>query len=86
MPDFKSNEQRNADASAFPQTSVTHPNGDFIYGTPGLTKRELFAVMAMQGMLARRQAWDNTGIKDFAGEAVDYADALLAAPDVSTKP
>lgn len=49
----------------------------------GLTKRELFAAMAMQGMLARRQAWDDMGIKDFAGEAVDYADALLTALRVS---
>lgn len=52
-------------------------HGDYVNGgAPGLTKRELFAAMAMQGWLA--------GISDaepelMAKDAVAYADALLAA-------
>lgn len=60
------------------------PSG-YPYAEAGLTKREFFAAMAMQGMLARRQAWDDTGIADFAGEAVDYADALIKALSDETK-
>jgi len=37
----------------------------------GLTKRELFAAMAMQGMLSSNGGW-------FVGDAVDAADALIA--------
>ena len=40
----------------------------------GLTRRELFAAMAMQGLLAHFGAQSGDGIKI----AVDYADALLA--------
>jgi hypothetical protein len=43
----------------------------------GLTKRELFAAMAMQGMLTTDEAWDRSEEK-IATYAVDQADALLA--------
>lgn len=29
-----------------------HPNGEVVFGTQGLTKREYFAAMAFQGFLA----------------------------------
>lgn len=52
----------------------------------GLTKRELFAAMAMQGLLsAERPDWkyeDSGGITAFdkaAQQACDYADALIKA-------
>ena len=50
------------------------------WGTPGLTKRELFAAMAMQGILGNAY-WNEHG--DYTPEGVaksarDYADALLA--------
>ncbi|MBN5028239.1 hypothetical protein JY419_02210 [Stenotrophomonas maltophilia] len=43
---------------------------------PGLTKRELIAAMAMQGLVASGKAWD--GPMGWIGEeAVRIADALL---------
>jgi hypothetical protein len=71
----KSNEAGNGSESAFPQTSVTGPNGDFHYGTPGLTKRELFAAMAMQGMAAYH-------VRQSCGRAHDYAGICAARSDV----
>lgn len=51
-----------------------------IVRAPGLTKRELFAAMAMQGIWSNSdevmtQAWS---IQDIALNAVETADALLA--------
>ncbi|WP_019658950.1 hypothetical protein [Stenotrophomonas hibiscicola] len=44
----------------------------------GLTKRELFAAMAMQGLLA--SGWDHAGVpREGAETAVAYADHLLSA-------
>jgi hypothetical protein len=48
----------------------------------GLTKRELFAAMAMQGLLARGNhgvlAEQGITFKDYAYWSTEYADALLA--------
>lgn len=45
---------------------------------PGLTKRELLAAVAMQGLLA--SGWDHAGVpREGAETAVAYADHLLAA-------
>lgn len=56
----------NGDTPAMP-----HDRG----GYTGLTKRELFAAMAMQGLMTIDADW----IPDYvAGKAVGYADALLA--------
>lgn len=41
----------------------------------GLSKRELLAAMAMQGLLGDREIHGTT--KDFAVAAIEYADALL---------
>lgn len=70
----------------FPQTSEL-ANGTVT--TPGLSKRELFAAMAMQGWLAGcRNAYSeftapgmNTHVA--AESAVQFADALLATLTVS---
>ena len=50
----------------------------------GLTKREYFAALAMQGMLAsltvgRSNGWtpDKTEIASYCKEAVQFADALV---------
>jgi hypothetical protein len=43
----------------------------------GLTKRELFAAMAMQGLLATGEYWDDYADRT-AAWAVKNADALLA--------
>lgn len=49
---------------------------------PGLTKRELFAALAMQGLLSNPNRW-NTIVsevgKSVGTEACAFADALLAA-------
>jgi hypothetical protein len=42
----------------------------------GLTKREYFAAMAMQGLLARHNYLSDEDV--VSRNAVDYADALLA--------
>lgn len=58
--------------SAFPQ-KIEHPDGD-IY-TKGLTKREYFAAMAMQGLLANGNKFTWATI---AVDSVQMADALIA--------
>lgn len=51
------------------------------YGNPqwkwGLTKREYFAAMAMNGLLQRHNAWDLKAV-DAAWNGILYADALIA--------
>ena len=44
----------------------------------GLTKREQFAAMAMQGILSSCFASMNPQAEDLAQDALNYADALLA--------
>uniref|UniRef100_A0A832H7Z3 Uncharacterized protein n=1 Tax=Oscillatoriales cyanobacterium SpSt-402 TaxID=2282168 RepID=A0A832H7Z3_9CYAN len=50
---------------------------------PGLTTRELFAAMAMQGILAADMDWvdpEDRAVQTLtAKQAVSYADALIAA-------
>ena len=60
----------------------THPN-DLMFpsteaGSDGLTKREWFAGMAMQGMLAS-PVWTNEVFSSVAGYAVQEGDAIIAA-------
>lgn len=62
---------KSGDNSAYP---CDHPTR----GGIGLTKRELFAAMAMQGLLA--SGWDHAGVPlEGAETAVAYADHLLSA-------
>jgi hypothetical protein len=63
--------------------SMTNPN-DPAYPSHnkhhGLTKREYFAAMAMQGLLAQEsEAWGFGDKEKLATEAVAQADALIAA-------
>lgn len=57
------------------------PETDGNYFVPGLTKRELFAAMAMQGLCAARASTLllPSDVAIIAGSAVRAADALLAA-------
>ena len=48
--------------------------GEDFYVAGGLTKRELIAAMAMQGLLAGHPIYDPNGV---ARTAVAYADALI---------
>jgi hypothetical protein len=64
----------NADMPAFAWASSCETDG-----STGLTKREYFAALAMQGLCAnsnRDGAWSHTA-DDVADAAVRYADALL---------
>lgn len=49
-----------------------------------LTKRELFAGLAMQGFCARSEHWDSSSA--MAEDAVELADALLRALAVERAP
>lgn len=63
-----------------PYRTVESESGqiDYAYSASGLTKRELFAAMAMQGILANPDPTERTFEED-AGCAVVCADALLDA-------
>ena len=50
---------------------------DVHYGQWGLTKREYYAVMALQGLLAGRQNNGFIGAEDFGLHAVGFADILI---------
>ncbi len=63
--------------SAFPQ-KIEHPDGDIF--TRGLTKREYFAAMAMQGMLSNNNNITYfTYFEKVAKRSVQAADALIKA-------
>lgn len=65
-------QDNNKNEPAFP---ALDPNTAFY--REGLTKREYFAAMALQGKLSGGEFHDNKKIEDFAKSAVEYADALL---------
>ena len=81
---------------AFPLIDTTGIGGPYL--NLGLTKREYFAAMAMQGMLAG--VWTTDDMSDFedepeafrehqaivAGSCVSYADALIAALNKEPQP
>lgn len=78
------------DKSAFPQADVAeylHPDDG-----AGLTRRELFAAMAMQGELSAQGDPDMTGVWDHEGKVVQilarrcvsFADALIAELEKSS--
>jgi hypothetical protein len=69
----------NAHLSAFPQTAVMNAgryDWPDEYGREGLTKRELFAAMAMQGLLA--DPYTSGSHQIVADESIKFADALIA--------
>ena len=61
---------RNADMPAMPLENTIH-----FY--PGLTKREAFAMAAMQALLSNQTKYGSA--EEYAIGALSYADALLAA-------
>lgn len=63
----------NRNEPAFPE--VNHDNPQFSYPTYGLTKREYFAAMAMQGIVADPNGYIMAA--DIAKGAVEIADALI---------
>ena len=76
---------KNANTPAYPSgeayKSQSVPDGDWVECKKGalhngLTKREMFAMAAMQGLCAH--SGDYHEFKHLAADAVNYADALLA--------
>ena len=63
------------DEPAFPFPPVVLPNENVIYGANGLTKREYFAAMAMNGVIARTSAPQDA--ERIALDAVSAANALI---------
>ena len=63
---------RNSDQSAYPVESKSAISENY----HGLTKREYFAGLAMQGLLAHERSGNNNDAK-LAEMAVSQADALL---------
>ena len=62
---------KNSDMSAMPL-----PLGsETVVGQQGLTKREMFAMTAMQGLCAHSAGYHT--FEDLISDAVNYADALL---------
>ena len=79
---------KNADKPAYPSgeayKSQSVPGGDWVECKKGalhngLTKREMFAMAAMQGILtSETDDWRHKEEESLAASAVKYADALLA--------
>ena len=72
---------KNGDMPAIPLQECGpdgNPQGPACYG---LTKREMFAMAAMQGLCAH--SCDYHEFSHLAGDAVNYADALLNALEVN---
>jgi hypothetical protein len=71
---------RNADMPAMPSDDVYANSGDLIArGGIGLTKREAFAMAAMQGLLASGNV---IGVTELVWASKEAADAVLAALEV----
>lgn len=71
------NEKKDDGGHAFPQVGVRMVSGEkMIFPEGGLTKRDIFAMTAMQGMLAC-PPFDSDGPRN-AKIAVENADALIA--------
>jgi hypothetical protein len=56
---------------------IKHSYGEEFFTVGGLTKRELIAAMAMQGMLANPSLVNGSTTSLIADWAVDHADALI---------
>lgn len=68
---------KNGDMPVSPVRRIEHKEGTEWINLLGLTKRELFAAMAMQGMNGC-QSFVSRSCKDIAELSVEQAEALLA--------
>lgn len=68
---------------AFPQsafwTESDNPYDSEDFGGRGMTLRDHFAGLAMQGLCAHPDTWGLTSAREIAGEAYELADAMIAA-------
>lgn len=67
----------NGNEPAFSKAAFYHPEGGIDSPQEGLTKREYFAAMAMQGWLSKNPQTVFTDYSLIASHAVGYADALI---------
>lgn len=74
----------NADQPINPHLVHTH-SGEVQEYYKGLTKREHFAAMAMQGLLSNPSQIDTTNFEWVAQHATGYADELLTQLEITTK-
>jgi hypothetical protein len=65
-----------ANEPAFSKPAFYHPDGAIDLPNNGLTKREYFAAMALQGVLANKSAHERT-IEMITKSSVRLADALI---------
>ena len=70
------NKETNPNEPAFSKPSFYHPDGGLVSPNTGLTKREYFAAMALQGIIANKDGLD-IKIERIVESAVDIADALI---------
>ena len=68
------NNETKANEPAFSKPAFYHPDGAIDLPNNGLTKREYFAAMAMQGLLAK---FGSDYQVQNAKEAIYWADALI---------
>lgn len=66
----------NSDQPAFPQ--IINDMGTLRCVTEGCSKREWFAAMALQGLLANPNAWNEWTLAHHTKQALGAVDALLA--------
>lgn len=68
----------NGTEPAFARAGNLYPSGDYECPSYGLTKREYFAAMAMQGLCANAW-WNLASSATIARWSIEHADALIAA-------
>jgi hypothetical protein len=68
---------KNAEQLAFAVRGHDLPNGDYMHGAPGLTKREYAAIKAMEGYCSRTYKQGEPPDDVVADWAVNQADALF---------
>jgi hypothetical protein len=78
---MNNSDNASAPASPTPYMDQTIEGGELYCDNSGLTKREHFAAMAMQGLLAGGYGMDDPAnrLEDVSCEAVNLAGALLEA-------
>jgi hypothetical protein len=75
-----------ANDPAFPTPHFVNANGDARWDEFGLSKRELFAAMAMPPLIQELCGEPDTGCPEIAAACVQMADALLLELAKGAKP
>ena len=68
----------NSEVSAFPVSTYSKMDGSYLHSTDGLSKREYFAAMAMQGLATQYSEYrDEDAPSSVVRFAVKIADSLI---------